>query len=589
MRYFLVFLCFLFQVFTCFAQASTPLLESSASLLDEEPIAEQGLFTGRKGLGDYQKTNIGKFRLISCSGGIPKNHSLFLMVEGLLDDGWVLEKPTILPSDNKEILKEEILYPISSLSDRKFTGYKTEVYFPLIYFLKKGTQEFNLNKKFSIKACKESACLEEMLDLSLSLKNDSKYPTDICSKMMRQFQLAVRTPQNKEVDVSWNVIDKNHAQLIATFNQDVSFLNLQSQELDDFEVIQKDFKDNQAALLIKMDTAKIPDSFLITLISSAGIFETGVSPQKGSYIFLSEELNWLNAVISGILLFFLSPLFYLFLSLPDQKESLVKNIGLIKKSFAFLFSCLAILFYFYPECIAFFEAYGIFIVISFLTLAWLLYRPKFNIGMAILLFFLLPKPYLNETLVSFSSVKGYIFILFAIWFFIALLPFEIFKKYPALFGALRKLKQYPVLIRVPQIVLLIWLIVSVFGNISIKINPETIDSLRKENQPMYLSVERGLCLSCFLNELSFSYYLKHFTSYKENEILFLRLDATQEHSKKFLKENKLALKTQGLLFGKNQVYPERIKGLIPIEEWYSLLKKVMPQEKENLPSLFDNE
>ncbi len=589
MRYFLVFLCFLFQVFACFAQTSMPLEAGSVPLFDKEAFVEQGLFTGRKGLGDYQETNIGKFRLISCSGGIPKNYSLFLMIEGLLDEGWILEKPMIPSSDNKEILKEEILYPISSLNEHRFTGYKKEVYFSLIYFLKEGTQEFNLNKKFPIKACKGEVCVDEMLDLSLLLKNNSKYPTDICSKMMRQFQLAVRQPKNKEVEVSWNIIDENHVQLIATFNQDVSFLNLQSEELEVFDVIQKDFKDNQASLLIKTNTTKMPDSFLITLISSAGIFETTVMPQQGSYIFLSEKLNWLNPFVSGVLLFFLSPLFYLFLSLPDKKETLVKRINLIKKSFGFLFLCLAILFYFYPECVAFFEVYGVFIVISFLTLAWLLYRPKFNIGMGILFFFLLPKPYLNETLVSFSSAKGYIFILFAIWFFIGLLPFVIFKKYPALFGALRKLKQYPVLIRIPQIVLLIWLIVSVFAAASVKTQPETIDSLRKENQPMYLSVERGLCLSCFLNELSFSYYLKHFTDYKKDEILFLRLDATDDRAKKFLKDNKLPLKTQGLLFGKNQVYPERINGLIPIEEWYPFFKKVMPQEKENLPPLFNEE
>ena len=573
----------------CFAQASMPLEQSAAHILDEEPVLEQGIFTGRKGLGDYQKTNIGKFRLISCSGGMPKDHSLFLMVEGLLEEGWVLEKPTIQPSDNPEILKEEILYPISDLNKKRFTGYKKEVYFPLVYLLKQGTKEFNLNKKFPIKACKGDLCTEEMLDLSLSLKNDSKYPTDICSKMIRQFQLAVRSPKNKEVEASLNIIDENHLQLIAKFNQDVSFLNLQSEELDVFDIIQKEFKDNQAALLIKTNTSKIPDSFLITLISSVGIFETSVTTQQGTYMFLSEKLNWIKAFGSGVLLFFLSPLFYLFLSLPNKKELLLKRVCLIQKSFGLLFLCLATLFYYYPECVDFFEVYGFFVVISFLMLIWLLWRPKFNIASGVLFFFLLPKPYLTESLVAFSSSKGDIFILFAIWFFIALLPFMIFKKYPDLFEALGKLKQYQVLIRMPQIILLIWLLVSFCASLSFKTQVETIEPLRKTNQAMYISVERGLCLSCFLNKLSFSYYLQHYTQYDKDKILFFRLDATDEYVKKFLKDNKLPLKTQGLLVGENQVYPERISGLVPIEEWYPFLKKVMPQEKENMPSLFNNE
>ena len=588
MRYFLIFLCFLFQVFTCLAQTSTPLDATVLHVLDEE-VLDQGIFTGRKGLGDYQKTKVGKFRLISCSGGIPKDYSLFLMVEGLLEEGWVLEKPTIPPSDNQEILKEEILYPISDVNEKRFTGYKTEGYFPLVYLLKKGTQEFNLNKKFPIKACNGELCMEEMLDLSLFLKNDSKYPTDICSKMMRQFQLAVRTPKNKEVEVSLNIIDDNHMQLIAKFNQDVSFLNLQSEELDVFDIIQKEFKDNLASLLIKTNTSKLSDSFLITLISSAGIFETTVVPQQESYVFLSEKLNWMNAFIAGILLFFLSPLFYLFLSLPTKKEVLLTQVRIIQKSFGLVFLCLAILFYYYPECVAFFEVYGVFVVTSFLTLVWLLWRPKFNVGIGVLFFFLLPKPYLTESLISFSSLKGDIFILFAIWFIIAFLPFMIFKKYPDLFKALRKLKQYRVLIRMPQIILLIWLVVSFFASLSFKTKVETIEPLRKTNQAMYISIEQGLCLSCFFNKLSFSYYLKHYTQYDKSKILFFRLDATDEQVRQFLRNNKLPIKTQGLLFGENQVYPERISGLVPIEEWYPFLRKVMPQEKENMPYIFNKE
>ena len=589
MRYFLIFFCFLFQFCMPFAHANEPVLTSNIPVFDEDTIIEQGIFTGRKGLGEYQKTEFGRFRLISCSGGIPKDNALFLMVEGLLFDGWVLQKPVIPYSVDEKILQEDISYPIADLNEKHFSGYKNEAYFSLVYFLKEGVTEFNLNKKIPVKACKDNICKEDLLDLSLILKNDSKYPTDICAKMHRKFQLIARKPQKKEIEAVLNIIDNNHVQLIASFNQNVSFLNFQTENLEDFEIIKKDFNENQASLLIKTNTKKMPQSLLVTLISSAGIFETNIEAKEAPYMFLKENLNWFYVFCSGIWLFFLSPLFYLFLSLPDKEAELLQRVRKIKIIYGLLFLTLAILFYFMPQLANLLEISGPLIVVSFLTLCWLLYKPMFGLGMGVLFFVLLPKPYMTEAVLTFSSIKGYIFILFLIWYVISMFPFEALKKYPALFGALRNLKQYPILIRLPQIILFFWLIISFSANFSVKVEPETINTLRKTNQPMYISVERGLCLSCYLNKLSLAYYLKHFTDYDKNKFLILTLDATKENSKEFLKKNKFALKTQGLFFGLNQIYPERIKGFIPIEEWHPFFYKVTPKEKENVPSIYSEE
>ena len=121
MRYFLIFFCFLFQFCMPFAHANEPVLTSNIPVFDEDTIIEQGIFTGRKGLGEYQKTEFGRFRLISCSGGIPKDNALFLMVEGLLFDGWVLQKPVIPYSVDEKILKEDISYPIADLNEKHFS------------------------------------------------------------------------------------------------------------------------------------------------------------------------------------------------------------------------------------------------------------------------------------------------------------------------------------------------------------------------------------------------------------------------------------------------------------------------------------
>ncbi len=586
MRYFLTFFCFFFYICCAFAASNQEPAFASSDVKEEIIFEEQGIFTGTKGLGKWQQTDFGKFRLISCSGGIPENNVPFLMIEGRLLDGWRLEKPLIPASTDENVLKEEILYPLNDLNEKRFLGYTGEVYFSLVQLLKESVTEFTVNKKFLVKACKIDYCKEEMLDLSLSLKRDSKYPTDVCTKMMRRFQMMIKKPQIDSIQTTLSILDENHLQLIASFQKDVSFLEVQTNALDNYEILRKDFQGNTASLLIKTKTTNLKDPFNVVLISSLGFFQKEVIPQKGVFHFFKEEMSIFSAIVAGILLFLLSPLFYLFLSLPNEKDALLLKVKQIKKAFGLTFFFLMMTFYFKPNLIDLFEINGSLILISFMVLVYLLIWPKFSLIGAIVLFFLFPKPYLMESLSCLENMDGRVVILFVVWMIIALLPFEIFKKVPMLFEELKKLKQYPVLIRLPQGVLLLWLIISYMGNWFYPTSDaKEISSLKEGEQTIFVSAEKGLCLTCFLNKMTLSYYLENLSDFDQRKVHILSIDVNNDSAQEFLKGHKLSLKTNALLFGPNQSFPEKVFGFIPIDGWYRWLKKVMPEEKIKLPDL----
>lgn len=180
-----------------------------------------------------------------------------------------------------------------------------------------------------------------------------------------------------------------------------------------------------------------------------------------------------------------------------------------------------------------------------------------------------------------------ILLVFSFWMVLTLLPFMMFKKIPILFSEIKKLKQYPILIRLPQGILLFWLLLTLLGNVVPSYDHKnSFQTLKNEKQTIYVSVENGLCFSCMLNRWMLSYYLNNLTEFDKEKVHILTFKSNDSIAQTFIKENKLINKTQMLLFGPKQPFPEKIEGFVPVEEWYHLLKKVMPEKKKELPELF---
>ena len=249
------------------------------------------LFTGNRGIGTLVNTEFGSFRLISSHGGIPKDNVVFLMLDTKIHPDWYLKKPIIPTESNPNIIEEKILYPINSFDDKKTTVYTGETNFALIYQLKEDTKKFEITKNISVTACKDDVCLTKTFPLSLTLKKDTLYPTDVYAKMMRHFQLIPQKPKPGELETKLTKINKNEFQLIAKFPRSVEFLNLQIDTDKDWKITKKDYSKNQASLIIQSSEFEEDETLKVYLISSAGLYDIEQKIENGFYIIPQKELR----------------------------------------------------------------------------------------------------------------------------------------------------------------------------------------------------------------------------------------------------------------------------------------------------------
>ena len=179
-----------------------------------------------------------------------------------------------------------------------------------------------------------------------------------------------------------------------------------------------------------------------------------------------------------------------------------------------------------------------------------------------------------DVLYALESGTFSIFFVFASWAFISYLPFNMTKNMPKLFKELKKVKQYPYLLRLPQVVLLIWLFVAFIGHFAFdKSDVSSKELLPQQNQITYVSIENGYCVRCLLNKWAFRYMSENTNLLlnKKTKIVSLNIDSFE---KEFLSENHIERATYGLLYGTNVPYPVILYGYVSLDEWPSYLKNV---------------
>lgn len=538
---------------------------------------EKGFLTGEKGLGLFQKTGFGKFRLISCYGSVSNKNQVFLMLEGVLDKGWQLQKPTIPYEKNPLILEEKILYPINSFKEKQTLFYENEVLIPLIYKVDENLGVFEIKKEISLTACKEQNCLTETVFLSLNLaKENQELQTDLCPKMMHALQKVPVPPTKGEIkNAFFNVKDGQNAQFVVDFNDEISFLNIQMQIEEPWTIMHKEVDGKRALILIKTNDTQKLDNAEVNLSSSLGMFKVFPPLKMQPYILPNKEISYLNVFFSGVWLFCLSPLFLLFWQLPGDKEKLLKRVKNIRLSVFALAFMLALLCLFNVDIVRLFEVRSIEAIFIFLCLMFLLIKPQISPLMAIPLFFIFPKPYLVETLYAVDVKSWQPFIVFFVWALVALLPFSYLKDVPAFFKQVKKVKQYPYLIRLPQILLLGWLIMGGLSSIMFKENKINDFKIANEtNKTIFVSVENGCSLTGFLNKLTLSYLKNNTSVLNNNELNILTFKTYSDEGKTFVAQNNLLPISQNLLYGEKQSYPLIINEYVSFEKWSNILKNV---------------
>lgn len=589
MRYFLLFLMFFFMNCASFAtnevkEVSVPFLVKMkekaiaySNAFEEATRVERGLLTGERGLTPFVETDFASFRVISCKGGIPKNNKLFLMIESKIKEGWQLKKPDIpsVGESNSFVLKEDILYPINKKAVKKTDFYEEKAYFSFLYEVKREATTFEFEKEISFTGCKGDVCQTETIPFFMKLDRNYALQTDVCPMMIHEFQNVPMIPVEGELSAKLSQIDENYILLMLDFHRDISSLGIQIEEDFDWQVVKKDFRGNKAHVLISSSNKIEFDNLNIKLFSSLGSFDLKLPLSKEGYTPLKRELSYFGVFKAGFCLFFFTPLFLIFLQLSDKKKQLkqqVKVVGVSVFSIGFVF---AIWGYFSSFLNEIFELWGVLSVVSLVAILYALINPKIKYMWLGVLFFVWPKTYVLDTLYALDTHSFLFFVVFAIWAFMCYLPFKVFKNIPRFFKEIRKVKQYPFLIRIPQVVMLCWLIFTV--GISFFLPTKSIsdfENLREQNKTMFVSLENGYCLSCQLNKLKLLYIQKTTSLIKNENLEILTVNTRTSNGNTFLKKHHLHKESYGLVYGEKLPYPVIVYGSIPLEGWQKYFSEV---------------
>ena len=537
---------------------------------------ERGLLTGDKGLGVFQKTTFGKFRLISCYGGISKSDQVFLMLEGLLEPGWRLQKPLIELEKNDVVLEEKILFPINTSKEKNTFYYENVVLIPLLYTVDKNLQLFEVTKNISLTACKEQNCRTEQISVDLALSRENTLQTDVCPKMLNALQKVPVEPINGEIiQAYFNVIDQKNVQLIVDFKDKIKSLDLQIQTKFDWRIIHKELHKNRALLTLKIEDVKKLEGVEVYLLSSLGAFKVFPVIKTEGIVFANKELSYWNVFYAGFWLFFLSPLFLLFWQLPETKEKLIKQVRKIRITSFVLAFILFLVCYFGGNLIPFVETRGVGALLGFSALCLLMIKPNISLKWALVLFFVLPKPYLLETLYALDMKSLQPLLVFVILTFVATMPFVLFQEIPQFFSAVKKVKQYIYIVRLPQIVLLLWLMINIVGGFVFKpVSRVEFEQAQSTGKTVFVSVENGYSLVSLLNKMTASYLKNNSSVVKGGELTVLTIKSYSKDGEQFVNEKHLLPLTQGYLYGEKQSYPLIVDGYVSLEKWSDMLKQV---------------
>jgi len=150
-----------------------------------------------------------------------------------------------------------------------------------------------------------------------------------------------------------------------------------------------------------------------------------------------------------------------------------------------------------------------------------------------------------------------------------------FKNTNRLFKEIKKVKQYKIIIRLPQIILLLWIITTFIGQFAFQENKiKDFEKYRNENKTIFVSIENSPCLHCLINKSILYHISKINNNLSDKDIKIITLKTNTKSGQDFLKKQKLDTKTNGLLYGNELPYPLIIDKYQPYENWQKYFNKV---------------
>ncbi len=548
---------------------------------------DAGLLTGDKGLGQKQTFDFGEGRLLSCVGNLNDQSVLITGFLVRIKPGWVLQKP-ILPSSSSTLWQsEEIYYPLRTENNLKRTDkYENLVIFPIIYRLTDVKKDFIVEKEITLTACQNNVCQTQTRPFQLNVQAGKGYQTDVCAAIMSEvYASASSLPPDITASVHQN--DDGLIQLHMVFPKEVTAVDIQIDYPTSFSIQKKFIQGQQANLILKPENVlPVGEKVTFYILTSLGRFMFESVPDNQPFVIDEPIVSMWHFLFYGFYIFLFSPLYLMFWSLrPQNNEQLKQAYSFVVLNVIGFVVVWSILIYFHIPVYRLFYSKWI-VLAQTMLVAYLVFKPFIKPLWIPLLLFCLPYPFLYTATIQMSGGQISSLLLVFWWGVCLLMPFILTHKHLIVFQSMSQaLKPIQKIIRLPLLLMLIWMIIS--SIVSFLPTKNTFDEKMlqqalNKGEGVYISVYKQPCPICYIND----YALKHFyptdTYVAQKKVHVMMLNQDTLEGKSFLQKYRIQKGVSfGLLFGPQQTYGLRIENnYIHPQEWINYFDKVglLPHE-----------
>ncbi len=554
---------------------------------------DTGPLTGTKGLGPWHENDFLNARWVACYSGTKNTTEIISGIQVVPADGWQLRVPTISSATEDVVQDEVILTPVVHplpVGQTKTVQYNGNVFFPIFISLKEAGVPAFLQKEMTITGCRgygdEQECQNAVVPVSLSLTADEHLPTAICGGLIHQLQ-STPIPPNGRVDATATVNENGAVQLLFRFQEEVEDISLQIDNDFSFTQQKAHVMGQNAYVVIMPDKPVQPGDVLrVKALSSVGWFDLTLPVAAGDFVVSQPAFSWWGAIKAGLLLFLFSPFYMLFFGWRVSDEKTFKTelnqvrLGII--SGAILMGFVWQIGWFNP---AHFLSEPVTFAIGMIAAAGLIIAPVTQVVPAFILFWVTPKPFLDET---FLQVTGwYPAAVCYLWGFILLMPFNFmhalsdsfFRFYQQMSCAIYQVR---LTMRLPMILLLGWgLFVQAAPLLVSKADapytPAAVREAVSDGKTVFVTVTDGMDTASAANQVVSGQVYPAKAWRKQGELIFMTVSLQSPDGQNLLRELGLPYRPFAVLYGPQIPSGVIIDGHVRERDWHGLMKRVNPQ------------
>lgn len=343
-------------------------------------------------------------RMLSCLDGIEAQKMVVGGVQIVLKQGWTLQKPTLKPLHESDLLW--IDYPIRP-NPQETKVYTSDIFIPVL-----ASPLLNPQLTFGVRgdltACHaRTGCLTLPIQIQLPLNTKSHNYTPYCAFIMDCLK-QVPLPSGEKMSAIFTPLNEQEGRLSFETNMKINQAFLQNDSGASFRVLERHFETGVLTFrLLGKDLDKIKNWILIT---NQGVFRVPVLEKAVVPSAPQKSVPWSGLLWGGLWLFLGTPFFIFWgLAWPKNKNDfVVQSLQLAHAgTLVFILFCLGLAFY--PKQLLLLNdpLYG---GVSLILMGGSLLFPPKKVGLVLLLFWVWPKPYLWDTFKAFQGESNWLIV-----------------------------------------------------------------------------------------------------------------------------------------------------------------------------------